>query len=79
MTESVQSAFLPVVVGRELRHVIFESPAGQRAGYEMRFELEVPGSGEARFSEWLHLPDPLMLQLTQSLDAFMRSEGHLRL
>ena len=70
--------FVPVVVGREVKHVTFETPSGPRPGYQLRFELEQPGSTERMFTEWLHLPDPLMLYLTESLDQFMRSEGHLR-
>lgn len=70
--------FVPVVVGREVKHVTFATAAGPREGYQLRFELEVPGSAQTSFTEWLHLPDPLMLHLVESLDEFMRAEGHLR-
>lgn len=78
MTQANKRPFVPVVVGREVKHVTFETPSGPRAGYQLRFKLEAPDSCEAHFTEWLHLPDPLMLYLTESLDEFMRSEGHLR-
>ena len=73
--------FVPVVVGREVKHVTFATPKGPREGYQLRFELAVPGDGGAetsQWTEWLHLPNPLMLFLTESLDQFMRSEGHLK-
>ena len=73
--------FVPVVIGREVRHTSFPTPTGSLPGYQLRFQLGTPqpdGSEHVGWTEWLHLPDPLMLHLTESLDAFMRAEGHLR-
>ena len=76
-----QLPFVPVVIGREVRHTRFPSPTGELTGYQLRFQLGAPqldGSELISWTEWLHLPDPLMLYLTESLDAYMRAEGHLR-
>ena len=72
--------FVSVVVGREVRRHTFPSPSGPLEGYQLRFQLEQPlpgGSVKESWTEWLHLPNPLMLYLTESLDEFMRTEGHL--
>lgn len=72
--------FVPVVVGREVQRVTFPSPNGPLEGYQLRFQLEAlqpDGSSRSSWTEWLHLPNPLMLFLTESLDTFMRTEGHL--
>ncbi len=58
----------------------FESPKGPLEGYQLRFQLAAPqpdGSEVVSWTEWLHLPNPLMLYLVESLDNFMRTEGHL--
>ncbi len=73
--------FIPVVIGREVRHTTFPTPRGELQGYQLRFQLGAPqadGSEVVTWTDWLHLPDPLMLMLTESLDAYMRSEGHLK-
>lgn len=72
---------VPVVVGREVKRVTFPTPNGAVEGYQLRFQLATPGAADAQaesWTDWLHLPNPLMLYLTQSLDEFMRTEGHLR-
>ena len=58
----------------------FASPHGLLEGYQLRFQLGAPqpdGTVLETWTEWLHLPNPLMLYLAESLDAFMRTEGHL--
>jgi hypothetical protein len=72
--------YVTVVIGREVKRVTFPSPTGPLSGYQLRFQLGAPqadGSVTESWTEWLHLPDPLMLYLTESLDEFMRTEGHL--
>lgn len=75
----VVPAFVPVVVGREVQRVTFPSPTGPLEGYQLRFQLETlkPGGVVSSWTDWLHLSNPLMLYLTESLDLFMRTEGHL--
>lgn len=58
----------------------FATPSGPLEGYQLRFQLSAPqsdGSSLESWTEWLYLPNPLMLYLTDSLDEFMRKEGHL--
>ena len=76
----VDTPFVPIVIGREVKRKSFPSPHGLLEGYQLRFQLGAPqpdGSVLESWSEWLHLPNPLMLYLAESLDAFMRTEGHL--
>ena len=77
----VQVPFVPVVIGREVRHTSFPTPTGTLEGYQLRFQLgaaQPDGTETVTWTEWLHLPNPLMLYLAESLDAFMRDEGHLK-
>ncbi len=79
--DSEHLPFVPVVIGREVRQTDFPTPTGSIQGYQLRFQLGAPqpdGSETVTWTEWLHLPNPLMLYLTESLDAFMREEGHLK-
>ena len=76
-----QLPFVPVVIGREVKHTTFPTPSGALEGYQLRFQLGAPqpdGTELVMWTEWLHLPNPLMLYLTESLDSFMRDEGHLK-
>ncbi len=69
------------MIGREVRHTTFPTPKGDVEGYQLRFQLAslaADGLELTSWTEWLHLPNPLMLYLTESLDDFMRKEGHLR-
>lgn len=78
---NAQLPFVPVVIGREVRHTTFPTPTGVLEGYQLRFQLGTPqpdGSENVTWTDWLHLPNPLMFYLTESLDAFMRAEGHLK-
>ena len=46
--------------------------------YQLRFQLaslRPDGSELTTWKDWLQLPNPLMLYLTESLDEFMRTEG----
>lgn len=73
--------FVAVVIGREVKHVTFETPDGPLEGYQLRFQLGTPqpgGPAVESWTDWIHLPNPLMLYLTESLDEFMRTEGHLQ-
>ncbi len=73
--------YVAIVIGREVKRMTFPSPHGPLDGYQLRFQLGAPqadGSVTESWTEWLHLPDPLMLYLAESLDAFMRTEGHLK-
>ena len=73
--------FVAVVIGREVKHVTFATPDGPLEGYQLRFQLGTPqpdGPALESWTDWVHLPNPLMLHLTESLDAYMRTEGHLR-
>ena len=76
-----QLPFVPVVIGREVRQITFPTPTGTLEGYQLRFQLgaaQPDGTERVTWTDWLHLPNPLMLYLTESLDAFMREEGHLK-
>ena len=70
------------MIGREVRHTTFPTPQGDVEGYQLRFQLaslRPDGTELSTWTEWLHLPNPLMLYLTESLDEFMRTEGHLQI
>ena len=79
--DRASAPFIPVVIGREVRHTTFPTPRGDIEGYQLRFQLAClqPDASEiTTWTDWLHLPNPLMLYLTESLDDFMRTEGHLK-